>query len=61
MNSDINLSVFPSNKLESLTMLYLRNQDLSNFTPSQIVEEYYKAYEEIKKTNKEIKSKNNNF
>lgn len=40
---------FPSNESEALAFLYVQSKDLSNLTPSQIYDEYRKAYEEIRK------------
>ncbi len=56
MPSEIDLSTFPSNRNEALTMLYLQNQDLSDLTPAQIVEKYNDAYNEIKNKFSEIRS-----
>lgn len=38
------LKIFPTNKEEALTMLFLQNQDLSSLSP----EELAKEYEEVK-------------
>lgn len=40
--SDVNVS-------HDLTMLYLRQKDLSALTPEQLLDEYQKVYAEIKK------------
>lgn len=48
------LHVFPSNKVEALTMLYLDHQDISSLTPTELASKYKEAYEEIHKA---LKSK----
>ncbi|MGE7840516.1 hypothetical protein ACQKNX_06960 [Lysinibacillus sp. NPDC093712] len=53
--SDVNLSTFPSNKNAALTMLYLEKQDISNLTPSQLVDKYDEVYNEITQRMKENK------
>ena len=40
---------FPFNEATALTMLYLEKQDLSDLSPSQLVEKYHVVYEEINK------------
>jgi len=47
MSSDINLSSFPSNRVQALAMLYTQNQDLKGKTPTEIAKIYVSAYEEI--------------
>ncbi|MCK1996473.1 hypothetical protein MPH47_04330 [Psychrobacillus psychrodurans] len=44
---DVNLNTFPYSKTTALTMLYLEQQDLSDLTPSQLVDKYKKVYKEI--------------
>ena len=51
--NDIDLSTFPSNKFEALTMLYLRNQDLTGFTPEELRDKYYEVYSKIRNHNKD--------
>ncbi len=55
MSESVNLSTFPSCKLDALTMLYLEKQDLSELTPEQLVDKYLETYEKIKSRFKEIK------
>lgn len=38
---------FPSNKIEALAMLYLKNQDLSDISPELLVDRYEDAYRRI--------------
>lgn len=45
----IELSTFPSNKNEALTILYLQNQDLSGKTPEEIYELYKSTLSQFKK------------
>lgn len=40
---------FPSNETQAIAMLYVQSQDLSGLTPTQIYDQYRKAYEEIRK------------
>ena len=47
--SDVNLSTFPKNKRNSLTMLYLEKQDISNLSPTELACKYNEVYEEISK------------
>ena len=37
------------NSIESLTLLYLQNQDVSACTPEELVALYFQAYEKIEK------------
>jgi hypothetical protein len=55
MSNDVNLSTFPSNRIEALTMLYLQNQDLTNKTPSEIVELYFSVFAGVKESIRETK------
>lgn len=57
MSDETYLSVFPKTRLESLTMLYLQNQDLSSCTPEQIVDMYFDAYDRIITHNNEVMEK----
>lgn len=56
MSNDINLSTFPATKLQALAILYLQNQNLSNLTPSQILEKYNLAYKELLEANRKNNS-----
>lgn len=60
-----NVTAFPHNKVEALTMLYLQNQDLNNVTPEELFALYSQTYEKIEnaklsqiKAQKEEKRKN---
>lgn len=48
MSNDVNLNTFPSNRVQALTMLYLQNQDLTDKSPSEIVDLYLSVTQEIK-------------
>lgn len=48
MSDSVNLSTFPSTRVEALTLLYLQNQDLSDVTPEKLVDEYEAIYARIK-------------
>ncbi len=47
MANDVTLRTFPRSFQEALAILYLENQDLSGFTPEQLVDMYHDAYEKI--------------
>jgi hypothetical protein len=55
MANDVNLSTFPSNRTEALTMLYLQNQDLSDKSPSEIVELYFSVLAGVKESIRQTK------
>lgn len=57
MSNDINLSSFPSNRVQALAMLYTQNQNLKGKTPTEIAKIYIFAYDEISSNINEI-SKN---
>ena len=38
---------FPSSKTDALTMLYLKNQDLSGLTPEQLLDKYQDVHDRI--------------
>ena len=44
--------------LHDLTMLYLKNQDLSSAPPSEVLDEYRKAFAEISSHHNEKSNKN---
>ncbi len=46
--SDKNLNIFPADKHEALTMLFLQNQDLSNLKPVELANKYKEVHAEIK-------------
>lgn len=41
------LNSFPRTKAQALTMLYLRNMDLSKLTPTELLEKYNQVLKEI--------------
>ncbi|MEK5107042.1 hypothetical protein MHI57_09720 [Cytobacillus sp. FSL K6-0129] len=55
MSNDVNLSTFPSNRTEALTMLYLQNQNLSDKTPREIVELYFSVLAGVRESIRETK------
>ncbi len=46
--SEINLSTFPDSKLEALALLYVQSQNLSDKSPSEILDMYDDAYQELR-------------
>lgn len=60
MSDEISLDTFPYDKKTALTMLYLKNQDLSGLSPEELVDEYEEVYEQIKTHLKE-RSKDKNL
>ncbi len=38
---------FPDDRLDTLTFIYLNNQDLSNLTPEELVDKYDEIYKQI--------------
>lgn len=54
MNESMQFSTFPENKFEALAMLYLQNQDLSGLTPSEILDKYDYAYDQIRLHHKSV-------
>jgi hypothetical protein len=59
-NDKVVLDTFPSSKFEALTMLYLQNQDLSSFSPEDLVIKYKETYERIRQQFT-VERKNINF
>lgn len=53
MNNFVNLSTFPNNKIEALTMLYLQSQDLSALSPEELYDKYEETYKKIKEHHKQ--------
>lgn len=47
MSDSINLSTFPSNKIDALTLLYLEQQNLSDLTPEELVDKYIEVHNKI--------------
>ncbi|MGG0185156.1 hypothetical protein [Bacillus rhizoplanae] len=50
MSNNVDLNTFPSNRVQALTMLYLQNQDLTDKSPSEIVDLYLSVTQEIKES-----------
>lgn len=46
------------NIIHELTMLYLKNKDISSLSPSELFDEYKKVYAEIKACNSKGQSTN---
>lgn len=44
-------SMYPSNFIEALTLLYLQNQDLSGISPEALVKLFYEVHDEIRAAN----------
>lgn len=49
MGNDIKLNAFPSTRAEALALLYVKAQDLTGKSPSEIQTMYFEAYYEIKR------------
>lgn len=49
MSEAVKLDTFPSNRTEALTILYLKNQDLTSVSPEELVHKYLEAKEAISK------------
>ncbi len=47
MNNNINVNHFPENELQALAYLYLKNQDLSGKSPTEIYDIFINAYIEL--------------
>lgn len=45
---DIDLSTFPSSKVEALAYLYVQKKEYSNPTPETLAEDYMNAYKRIR-------------
>lgn len=41
------IEIFPSNRIQALTMLYLENQDLSKMSPEDLADLYVTTYKKI--------------
>lgn len=52
------MSEFPKGERSALTMLYLKNQNLSDLTPAQLMDKYFEVYEEISSRYLEVTGKN---
>ena len=55
------ISMSESNITHELAMLYLQKKDTSNLSPAELLDEHYKAYEEIYKHKTENHSGNWKF
>lgn len=47
MSDSVNLSTFPSGKVQGLTLLYMQNQDLKGKTPEELALLYTETYSRI--------------
>lgn len=50
MKDDITLNLFPSNRVEALTMLYLQQQDLKDLSPEELIKKYFEVYKEVRQS-----------
>lgn len=48
MGDDIRLNTFPHNKKAAIAYLFVKNQDLTNKSVTEIMDFYEKAYNELK-------------
>lgn len=48
MADEIRLKSFPSSAAEALTILYMKNQDLSGMSPDDLVDMYLQVLKEVK-------------
>lgn len=56
MDSEFNFSTFPASKLEALAFLYLKNQDISQLSPEELLEKYNETYEKLREHNKVLRN-----
>lgn len=61
MPNDNNFYTFPSSRTEALTMLYLKNQDLSNLSISEIAQKYTDIENEFKQAFREQRKNKTTF
>ena len=52
------MSEFPKGERSALTMLYLQKQNLSDLTPTQLMDKYFEVYQEISSRYLEVTKKN---
>ncbi len=45
--SDIDLSTFPSNKVEAIAYLYVQKKQYDNPSPEQLAEDFMNAYKKV--------------
>ena len=58
MNNEIQFNTFPKNRYEALTMLYLKNQDLTGVSPEKLYDMYSNVLKAIQtQASKPIKGK----
>ena len=58
MNNEIQFNTFPKNRYEALTMLYLKNQDLTGVSPEELYDMCSKVRKAIQtQASKPIKGK----
>ena len=55
MSNDSQFRAFPKSETEALAYLYIKQQDLSQKTPSEIAKLYRSAYEEITDTFRKLR------
>lgn len=55
LSDKVQLSTFPSNKIDALTMLYLEKQELSGISPEEFVDRYIEIREKINNHFKETR------
>ena len=48
MSDTINISSFPGDKYEALAMLHVQSQDVSGFSPEQLLDAYQESYDRIR-------------
>lgn len=51
--SDNTFRTFPKDKFDALTILYLKNQDVTGLSPEELLDKYDEVYEKIKNHYKE--------
>ena len=56
MDKDIIFKTFPATREEALAMLYLQQQDISDISPEELVEMYFRTLDSIKLKVAEIKT-----
>ena len=56
MANEFSFSTFPSSKLEALAFLYLKNQDISQLSPEELLEKYNETYEKLREHNKTLRA-----
>lgn len=57
--SEVDLSTFPSSKVEAIAYLYVQKKEYDNPTPTQLAEDYMNAYKEVYNFFKEKRASSN--